>query len=351
MSDSFEENQAENTSPAAAAGKELVKDTSNFVTIPLKKKHLLPALLVFLFMLITIIVCVYVFASKKNKASGFMPGMGGANRQQNVVSVRTTIAKKDVLHDYVNTNGEISPQSSIDVFPDIGGKITRVNVSLGSYVQRGDVIAEVDPSAPGMQYRHSMVTAPISGTITRSPLKTGTTVSQNTTITVIGDVENLQILANVPERYVSALRIGLKADIVLEAYPDKVFSATVTRVSPLVDTTSRTKEVLLNFDKQDNTINAGMFAKVHLWTLDYEDEIVIPSNAIIEKNDKQYVYVIQGGSTAEEREITTGHTVDDHIQITSGVREGETVVIEGMRVLSNGAQVKDITHGTSGGRQ
>ena len=65
------------------------------------------------------------------------------------------------------------------------------------------------------------------------------------------------------------LKIGLKAEISLEAYPEQIFSATVVRVSPVLDAASRTKQVILNFDKKDSRVNAGMFAKVKLYTVDY----------------------------------------------------------------------------------
>ena len=181
-----------------------------------------------------------------NQAHGGFGGQNGSfggQNNQTAVSVRTQVAEVKTLHDYVNTNGEIATQSSIEVFPDIGGKIVSVNVRLGSTVRRGDVIARIDPSTPGTQYANSSVYAPVSGVITKTPLKQGTTVSTSSTITVIGDVENLQISASIPERYVAALKPGLKANITLEAYPNQIFTATVSQVSPLVDSTSRTKTV------------------------------------------------------------------------------------------------------------
>ena len=180
------------------------------------------------------VIGVAISTSKKNNAGFGGPGFG-AQQQTSAVSVKTQVAKKTTLHDYVNTNGEIETQSSIQVFPDIGGKIVDVKVSLGSNVKRGDIIAEIDPSSPGAQYAHSPVYAPISGTITTSPLKSGATVSTASSITTIGDVANLQVTANIPERYVAALKIGLKANIVLEAYPNVVFTATVSRVSPVIE--------------------------------------------------------------------------------------------------------------------
>ena len=312
------------------------------------KKWNVAVIFVFCALLIAGSVYYVFFFSKKSGAGkgGFPGGFGGfGGGAQNVVSVKTMKASPITLHDYVITNGEISPQTSVDVFPNIGGKIVQVNVSLGSLVRKGETLALVDPSTPGVYYAKSPVTAPISGTITSSPLRQGTTVTGNTPITTIGDVANLQGTASVPERYVASLKTGLNADIVLEAYPDEIFTATVTKVSPVLDAKSRTKEVILNFDTSDSRVQAGMFARVKLWTEDYEGEFAVPSDSIIENGVEKYVFIIKSDNTAEKRIVTTGKSVDDFTQILTGLKEGETVVTEGMRVLSNGAQTKDITSG------
>lgn len=291
--------------------------------------------------------CVIKFAPKKNMFPGGGMGPGGFGMQEaETVTVRTASAEKSVLHDYVDTNGEIECESSIDCYPDIGGKVARVFVSLGDRVRKGDVLAEVDPSEPGAQYVNSSVYAPISGTITSTPKEVGTTVSTSTSITTIGDVSHLQIRSKVPERYVSYLKPGLKADIILEAYPKEVFSATVRKVSPVVDATSRTKEIILVFDRIDSRVNAGMFAKLTLFTVDYSGSVVVPSNAIVEKNGKSYVFVVsEDGNTAVQREVERGNSVDLLTQVVSGVEEGERIIVEGITSLSDGTPVRDITAG------
>ncbi|MBQ9494189.1 MAG: efflux RND transporter periplasmic adaptor subunit [Treponema sp.] len=266
-----------------------------------------------------------------------------ARMQPATYSVRTQIAEVQTLHDYVNTNGDIAAENSVAVYPDIGGRIVSTNVSLGSYVQRGDIIARIDPSEPGSNFALSTVYAPINGRIVSTPLRAGTRVSTQSAITTIGDTSRLQITAHIPERYVSTITNGLKAEITVEAYSDMLFSATVTHVSPVVDAATRTKEIILTFDKDDERIDAGMFGKVKLYTVDYDGYVAVPTDTIVTKSNTNTIFVVKDDATVEERIVTLGRTVDAHVQILSGITAGERIVVEGQRVLSDGASVNDIS--------
>lgn len=292
-----------------------------------------------------ILILINVTKSSGGGMPGGMPGMpggfGGAN--QTVTSVRTAVAEIKDLNDFVTTNGEVETQTSIEVFPAIGGTVVEIDVSLGSAVKKGDVIGYVDPSEPGSYYARSPITAPISGSILTTPSKPGQKVNTSTVITKIGDVANLQVTAKIPERYVADLEIGEKAEISLEAYPDVKFIASVVRISPVVDSSTRTKEIILNFDEKDSRINAGMFAKVKLYTTVYSGAIIIQQDALVNNSDKYYLYVVNDdGNSVTRREVTLGKNVDGYYQILSGVEAGETVVVEGMLTLYDGALIKDI---------
>ena len=279
--------------------------------------------------------------------AGGKPGaFGGGQASANTISVRTLTAAVTPLQDYVNTTGEIEPTSSVDVFPDIGGKIQSVNINVGSYVKKGAVLMKVNPSTPGTQYALNTVYAPISGTVTALKVKTGNTVTAGTAVVTIGNVDELQVTASVPERNVASLKKGLKADIVLEAYPGQVFVASIVRISPVVDSSSRTKSVTLEFDKKDSRINAGMFAKVKLYTDVYDGCPVIPETAVLEKSGTKYIYVVNAdGATVSQRKISLGQSVDGSIQITGGISIGEKMIIEGMNSLGEGSAIREVAAG------
>lgn len=280
--------------------------------------------------------------------------------QSLVQAVRVESLKKSNLRKFIELNGNIRAEKSMSVYPVIQGKIASTPVHLGSSVKKGDVIVYVDPSVPGSQYVLNAVTAPISGTVISIPLKEGTRVNTETAVAAIGDLSKLQVITYIPERYVSFLSKGQDADLVLEAYPDEIFSATVAEVSPVLDEGTRTKEVILNFASPDNRINAGMFANVKLYLKNYDDVFSIPTACIIEKQGKKYVYVIDeaenpgAGDKEKARkvrfvEIKVGEEIENRTIIEFADEKSQLaalsenssvkVVIQGYETLQDGSSV------------
>lgn len=327
--------------------KKLVSNVRKMEGIYMNKKGKQSLVILLVVVIITVIVVLVIRKvgnTNNNSPMGQGKGRGG---QDKVSSVRSVTAQEGVLKDYVITNGEVESQSAIEVFPSMSGKIYSINVMLGSHVRKGDIIAKVDPSEPGSNYALSPVDAPISGSIVTSPLKIGTKVSTTTAVTMIGDIENLQINCKIPERYVSVLKLGLKAEVTLEAYEGVIFNASIVRISPVVDKNTRTKEIILNFDKKDSRVNAGMFSKVKLYTSEYGGEVVLPKDALVTNGDKNYLFIVAQGNTVEKREALTGRVVDNYIQVLKGVKAGEKVVIEGMLSLSDGSKILDISENSN----
>ena len=259
--------------------------------------------------------------------------------QKTVQAVRVEILSKSNLRKFIELNGNIRAEKSMSVYPVIQGKIASTPVHLGSSVKKGDVIVYVDPSVPGSQYVLNAVTAPISGTVISIPLKEGTRVNTETAVASIGDLSRLQIISYIPERYVSFLSNGQDADLVLEAYPDEIFKAKVSEVSPVLDEASRTKEVILTFTEADSRINAGMFANVKLYLKDFEDVYSVPTSCIIEKQGKKYVYKIEDNK-ARLTEITTGEEIVDRTIIESpALTSSAKIVIQGFETLQDGSSV------------
>ncbi|MGN0738753.1 MAG: efflux RND transporter periplasmic adaptor subunit [Treponema sp.] len=266
------------------------------------------------------------------------------SQAETVYTVKSEELKKGDLQEYLLLSGNVKADNTISVYPDISGKLVNVPVTLGSYVKKNQLIAEVDPSVPGSIYAKSPVYAPIEGYITSLPLTQGTTVGTSTEIARIGNINNLQIETKIPEGKIGVLKNGLTAQVSLEAYKGETFPAHIFRISPIVDETSRTKEVYFLFDTNDERINAGMYVRIKLNTVLHKDVITIPSDCVITSAGKKYVFVQNDDMTVTQKEITTGVTVDARLEVLSGLTEGEKVIVSGMQVLTDGVKVRDITN-------
>jgi multidrug efflux pump subunit AcrA (membrane-fusion protein) len=288
----------------------------------------------------------------------FGPGLLAAGDEQDgeinnselpVFSVKTENAGKRTLRAFLEVNGDIVSGQEAGVFPDAAGKLVRVYAALGSQVRKGDVLAEVDPSKPGTSYMSSPVYAPISGTVSKTPLSPGATVSPNTSITTLSETGDLEITARIPEREIAGLRTGLKADVSLPAYPGETFTATVNHVSPVLDAASRTKLITLVFDRNDSRINAGMFAHIRLNTRTYDDVLTVPAEALVNRHGESAVYVLRdsaaGRPRAERRIVETGISLEGWTEIRSGLDEGEAVLVQGQQLLNGGETVQVIARG------
>jgi multidrug efflux pump subunit AcrA (membrane-fusion protein) len=271
-------------------------------------------------------------AERKSKAAG------ADTETETVFPVNTYKVLDGRLVDFLDVNGDIISTGSVDVYPDTMGKIVHVYVKLGSRVTKGQLIAEIDPSRPGMTYANSPIRAPASGTITMINDNLGSMVSAQMPVAAIGNLTRLEIRSFIPERFISKVLLGQKALFNLEAYPGVDFDAVVDQVSPIVDPISRTMEVRLRITDPDNRIKAGMFSKVRITTEIKQKVVLVPSEAILTRFGEKQVYVVKD-DTVEKRIIKVGLEVDEVSEIVSGLAAGEVIVYQGQTLLEDGSKV------------
>jgi len=282
-------------------------------------------------------------AGKPNTSS--QPNIKTVSAQQ-AVNVKTELVKRQDLQDYIIINGEVTSETIVSVYPFTSGKIDSLLVQIGSEVSKGDIIAYIDPSKPGTAYALNPVLSPISGTVLELPRQIGATVSTSTSIATVGVLDKLEIVTSIPERYSALMKTGLTASIAFEALPDHLFSAVVSRVSPILDSTSRTRKVYLKMKgNPDPRLVIGMYGRVRLNTVFYPNRIVISEKAINTLNGTDYVFVVTDDNTVNRRGIVKGVAIDGMVEIISGLEENERVVIEGAQNLTDGVLVHDVGSG------
>jgi RND family efflux transporter MFP subunit len=256
--------------------------------------------------------------------------------------VRVVPVVRGTIENSVVINGDVLTRSQISIYPTVAGKVTELRVRQGDTVRQGEVVAMVDPSRPGEVYSRSPVTSTIGGTVLSTPVSTGDTVSTNTAVITVGDLSGLVVETFVPERFVTAARRGLPAQVSLEALPGELFPAVVDEVSPILDPASRTLRIRLRFNRQDERIRAGMFAMVSLVTSSRSGIPVIPRAALINTYGSWIVFIADEQNIARRREITLGLESEDLVEVTGGLELGDRVVTAGQNFLSGGDPVRVI---------
>ncbi|MCL2441331.1 MAG: efflux RND transporter periplasmic adaptor subunit [Treponema sp.] len=265
-----------------------------------------------------------------------------------VFAVNTIAAVQGQIQDYITFSGDIIAGSTVDVLPEAAGRVTEIFVTVGRRVNRGDRIASIDPSRPGMTFRQSIATAPISGTIVMIPAQVGMTVTQAVPLARIAGGGGLEIRLNVAERFISRMALNLSCEITLDAWPGEIFYGTVSEISPTVDLASRTMEVRVNVTDQGSKLKPGMFARVRVITERKDNIVKIPAAAVINRFGEQYVYVVGKDEENEEidivrkRIVTCGILIDGVVEILNGLEANEEVVVRGQSLLDDGTRVNII---------
>jgi RND family efflux transporter MFP subunit len=265
-----------------------------------------------------------------------------------VFAVNTTTPAQGQIRDYLALSGDIVSGSTVDTYSDAAGKITRLYVSAGSVVRRGDPIVLVDPSRPGMTYVENIVRAPIGGTVVSLPAQVGMTISQQVSLAKIAGGGGLEIRLYVAERFISRIRLRQPCEITLDAWPGEIFRGSVNEIAPTVDPASRTMEIRVNVENRDAKLKAGMFAKVRLITEIKDNIVKVPSNAMVERFGENFVFVIEpdydngAGSVARRRNVSPGILIDGVLEITEGLSSTDEIIIRGQTLLQDGAKVNII---------
>lgn len=308
-----------------------------------RKKGRRGFIIVVIVLVLVLLAAAALFALKQSGALDKVADAGAdtaATEAEEVqFAVNTTTAVSGPIADYFEISGEVTSASSVDTYADAQGILARLHVDLGDDVRAGQIIAEVDPSRPGLNYEFSPVKARVSGTITVLPLDQGDAVNPSVPVATIGDLSRLQVVTAIPERFISRISTGMKAEIALEAWPGHTIPLTVTHVDPVVDAASRTLEIKMDIPPGQAKAKAGMYADIRLTTDEKERVIKVPADTVLRRLGETFVYVIADGH-AHKRLVVPGIILDGAVEIINGLDEGEKVVWQGQTLLEDGVAVR-----------
>ena len=308
-----------------------------------KKAKIASIAVIFLILLFALLIAFNFLPKKDQTAQGgsqLSSPLGRQTAARNASAVRVTPVSPGTIEKSVIINGEILARNQVTIYPAVSGKLTAYYFSIGDRVNRGDVVASVDPSRPGEVYSQSPVISTVSGTVLQAPYSIGDTVTVQSGVYVLGDLSSLLVETFVPERFVAEIRQGMRADLWFEAIGTEIFSAEVIEINPVLDPASRTLRIRMRFLNYDPRIKAGMFATVSLVTNRKTDVPIVARTSVINTYGSWIIFIADENNIARRREVTLGIDNEDYYEILSGVSMGERVVSAGQNFLSDGDPVR-----------
>jgi Cu(I)/Ag(I) efflux system membrane fusion protein len=143
----------------------------------------------------------------------------------------------------------------------------------------------------------------------------------------VSDLSSVWVVADVFEQDIGAVKTGAKARIRINAYPDKEFTGTVGYVYPTLKPETRTVPVRVELANPGLLLKPAMFAQLELAVSAKAKVLTVPLSAVIDSGTRQIVLISLGEGRFEPREVSLGERSDNHVQVLSGVKEGEQVVV------------------------
>ncbi len=313
--------------------------------------------------------------------AGKRPTVEISNAVINSMGVRTAPARNDTLWKYIETVGRIEYDETrlAHVHPRAEGWMEQLSLRAeGEPVKRGQVLGRLyspeilsaqvdflialDQQAGSVRIekarnrlrllgvtegtistiqknRKSLNTVPLvanaSGVVTMLGAREGMYVTPSMEVVTIADLGKIWVLVDIYEHQIDWLAEGLTAEIKVPAYPGRNWEGKVEYIYPELDPKSRTLKVRLAFDNPDGLLKANMFADVVIYGGPKRDTLSIPAEAVITTGKRDTVVMALGEGRFQPVDVVTGMRTDDKVEILSGIKAGDEVVVSGQFLIDS----------------
>lgn len=326
-------------------------------------------------------------SAESDEAGGGGPGGGGGPP---AMPVEVAVAHEDTVVDAITATGQIEAVQSIELRPEVDGRLVGILVREGSEVEAGQPLFKVDDAELKAQVARleaerdlarqalrrtrellaqnasseadlelaeanarsseaqlelaqlrldrTVVRAPFSGLVGERFVSLGDYVTSSTRLVTLQTVDPQRAVFQVPERYARRLSLGQEVTFNVAALPGVEFTGRVDFVDPVVQLPARTITVKAEVPNRRRELKSGMFIEARLATDIRPDAVVVPEDAILPLQNATFVWVVNEG-TASRRQVELGVRMPGFVEIKSGVDVGEQVVVGGLERLSEGAPV------------
>lgn len=184
-----------------------------------------------------------------------------------------------------------------------------------------------------------IVTTPVQGTVSAVNVKYGEMASSAMAAVIITKLDSLNVSLSVPENTVNSLKVGQEAKVVVTSVGDKEIKGKVTSIAPSSDSRTQLYAVKIAIGSEEGGIKPGMFAQVEIPTQTKANVLAVKSEALVLKNGEYTIYVVEDDH-AVAKLVVPGLDTGAEVEIVSGLKAGDKVIIKGQTLVDQGSKVK-----------
>lgn len=318
------------------------------------------------------------FSKRARQTSAATAGKG--KRKNGPVSVNIMVVKDTAVSNQIDITGTIDANEKVNLISQTAGNITGIYFTEGTRVSKGQLLVKVynqDLQASLQQIDAQMILArdinnrnkillqkeavskeeyetslsslnalkaqadviraqisrteiraPFAGVIGLRNVSPGGYLSPATSIATLVNIDPAKLTFAVPERYLPIINKGSKVSFTIESSRE-TFNATVYAIEPELDANSRTITVRAKAPNPKNLLTAGSFAKINLTLDQIPKTIMVPTECVIPDLKSSKIYIYKNG-IAVARDVKTDLRTDTKIQIISGLKAGDSIVVSGL---------------------
>lgn len=248
-------------------------------------------------------------------------------------------AEAQVASARVKYRTEIEPDSIAS------GQTPTANRKAYALANSGLEAAQVALDKAKLARENAVITAPFDGVVDKVNVAVGDRVGNGQEIATIVDLTNLRVEAQVLEHDLPLLRVGGDAFVTIAAAPDKPVRGTIAAILPVVDTVTRAGRAVVRL-KGDGTLRPGMYADIRLESARLHDRIIVPTRAVIERDNRPLVFVVKDGRAEwvyinpGRRSATETEVLPDSSSNEIPLKPGDIVLTDGHLTLTHQAPVR-----------
>jgi len=320
--------------------------------------------------------------SKKENASA----PAAAMQAKAATLVETTVTAFQAVPEVNSYSSSVQAYATNNIMPQQGGRIRKINVEVGDYVSKGQVLAEMDrlqldqlalqvqndeieyarlkslyeegglsqsdfeTAELGYKLRKSnyenllentILRSPLSGYVTARNFDVGDMFAMTAPLFTVQQVTPVKLLVGISESEYTKVKKGDAVTITVDALPGREFEGKVGRLYPTIDPVTHTFSAEVIVQNADRALRPGMYAKVSV-TFGSNRRIVIPDQAVVKLSGtgQKYVFVVADDLTVTMTPVTLGRHMGAEYEIVEGLDEGETIVVKGHSSLKTGDTVE-----------